>query len=675
MRNLLQMRNVILGLLFGSCTMLSAQDKGWKLAATEPDETYVGAPVANGGIGILPWKEPFSVKHVILNHVFENGAEYGISRVLKGINPFLLSISIDTKEVNGKNITGWKQEIDMKAATHTTSFEVLDKADVKYTICALRNMPYAGMIQVEVKALQDCSLQVFQQMEVPKEYGESEITFTKLKGGNAGQYVMSTSASSRYGTHRVTGSAGFVYDKGAFDFQILKEANQLSLSRSLKKGETVSFTLLGTVCSTRDFADPFGESVRQIVFANYEGIARLTKAHQAAWDKLWEGDVVIEGDDEAQRNVRFALYNLYSFARGGSRLSISPMGLSAQGYNGHIFWDTELWMYPPMLLLNQDIARSMIDYRTDRVKPAMQRAYAHGYKGVMFPWESDDTGTESTPTWALTGPFEHHITADVAIAAWHYYCVTKDHKWLLEEGYPLLKQVADFWVSRVEEMPDGKYAIVNVVGANEYASGVTDNAFTNGAAVCALKYAVAAAKACGDKAPAVWSKIANGLRFHSFEDGVTKEHEFYKGVMIKQADVNLLGYPLEVITNPETLKKDLKYYTDKIDPKHGPAMSYSSFCVQYARLGDSEKAYEMFKRSYLPNLRPPFGVLAETPTSQNPYFATGAGGLLQAVINGFAGLKITDNGIVQIPSVLPKHWKKVVIKGVGSEKKTYIRSR
>lgn len=72
---------------------------------------------------------------------------------------------------------------------------------------------------------------------------------------------------------------------------------------------------MGTVCSTRDFADPFGESIRQVVYANYEGTDRLLEAHQAAWDKLWEGDVIIEGDKEAQKNVRFALYNLYSFGR------------------------------------------------------------------------------------------------------------------------------------------------------------------------------------------------------------------------------------------------------------------------------------------------------------------------------------------------------------------------
>ena len=78
-------------------------------------------------------------------------------------------------------------------------------------------------------------------------------------------------------------------------------------------------------------------------------------------------------------------------------------------------------------------------------------------------------------------------------------------------------------------------------------------------------------KPAGEEAPTVWNDIAENLRFHSFGNGVTKEHEKYKGAMIKQADVNLLGYPLEVVTDPETLKKDLEYYAGKIDPKHGPA--------------------------------------------------------------------------------------------------------
>ena len=293
----------------------------------------------------------------------------------------------------------------------------------------------------------------------------------------------------------------------------------------------------------------------------------------------------------------------------------------------------------------------------------------------MFPWESDDSGEEATPTHALTGPFEHHITADIGIACWNYYCVTRDVRWLQREGYPLLKEIADFWISRVTRNQDGSYSIHNVTGADEYANGVTDNAFTNGAASLALKYACQAAEICGEKVPEIWRAIGENIRILQFENGVTREHSTYKGEMIKQADANLLAYPLGLITDEYRQRQDLEYYAERIDQKDGPAMSYSVYCVQYARMGEADKAYEMFRRCYEPNLRKPFGVISETPTSNNPYFMTGAGGLLQAVLNGFCGLQITDEGIVQLPSALPSHWKRVTVTGVGSDKKTYVRER
>jgi putative N6-adenine-specific DNA methylase len=301
--------------------------------------------------------------------------------------------------------------------------------------------------------------------------------------------------------------------------------------------------------------------------------------------------------------------------------------------------------------------------------------HAYGYRGAMFPWESDDSGEEATPTHALTGPFEHHITADIGIACWNYYCVTRDMRWLQREGYPLLKEIADFWASRVTRNQDGSYSIHNVTGADEYANGVTDNAFTNGAASLALKYACQAAEICGEKVPEIWREIGENIRILQFENGVTREHSTYKGEMIKQADANLLAYPLGVITDEYRQRQDLEYYAERIDQKDGPAMSYSVYCVQYARMGEADKAYEMFRRCYEPNLKKPFGVISETPTSNNPYFMTGAGGLLQAVLNGFCGLQITDEGIVQLPSALPSHWKRVTVTGVGSDKKTYVRER
>lgn len=653
----------------------------WQLRTSDNHSDYVGAPVANGGIGLLPWKEPFSIQHVILNHVFDSKEPQGISRVLKGINPFLLTFELDGKKIEAGNISNWEQVIDMKEATHNSSFVADGKAEVGYSVCALRNMPYAGLIRVKVKALSPLTMKVTNRMDIPDEYADSRNRFRSLRDRGIQTGIFQTSALSKHRKVAVAASSAFLFNKDlpkdrknpvpVYD----EAAKQFSFTISLQKGETYTFALAGSICSKRDFTDPHNESERQVIYAIHEGTDRLMNAHLKLWEELWQGDVRIEGDDEAQRAVRFALFNLYSFAREGSGLSISPMGLSSQGYNGHIFWDTELWMYPPMLLLNQGIAESMINYRTDRLAAACKRAVAYGYRGAMFPWESDDAGEESTPTYTLTGPFEHHITADIAIACWEYYCVTRDLHWLKSHGYPLMKAVADFWVSRAERNEDGSYSIRNVVGADEYASGVDDNAFTNGAAIRALDYACQAAKACGYSSPSLWKEVGQRIRILSFADGVTREHATYNGKTIKQADANLLAYPLGIITDHKTWKKDMEYYADRIDPKNGPAMSYSVFCVQYARMGEGEKAYEMFRRCYEPNLRAPFGVIAETATSNNPYFATGAGGLLQAVINGFCGLQVTGKGVVQLPSELPKHWKKVTVTGVGPERKTFERSR
>lgn len=665
----------ILGIILSVTSLKAEEERLWQLHAVDIQAPYAPAPMANGCIGILPQKEPFAVEHVMLNHVFDAASPHVVSRVMRGINPFCLSMKIDNKKVDTSNISDWQQTIDMRRAVHQTSFHTLEKADVSYELCALRNLPYAGLIRVTVQACKDMLLEVRSGMGIPDDYSQSSIRYREMEADGNRMYMLESDATSRFGYRRVASTSSFLFN-GEQIKPIYDEATrELFFSIQLKKGETFCFSLVGSVCSSRDFFDPYNEAERQVIYAVHEGEEALMQAHYRLWDELWQGDIRIEGDDDAQRIVRFALFNLYSSCRGGSRLSIPPMGLSLQGYNGHIFWDTELWMYPPMLLLNQDIARSMLDYRFDRLPAARKKALAYGYRGAMFPWESDDSGEEATPTHALTGPFEHHITADIGIACWNYYCVTRDMRWLQREGYPLLKEIADFWASRVTRNQDSSYSIHNVTGADEYANGVTDNAFTNGAASLALKYACQAAEICGEKVPEIWREIGENIRILQFENGVTREHSTYKGEMIKQADANLLAYPLGVITDEYRQRQDLEYYAERIDQKDGPAMSYSVYCVQYARMGEADKAYEMFRRCYEPNLKKPFGVISETPTSNNPYFMTGAGGLLQAVLNGFCGLQITDEGIVQLPSALPSHWKRVTVTGVGSDKKTYVRER
>lgn len=672
---------LILILLIGT-NMYARKNDGWNISTSSP-ENYTGIVLANGRIGIMPTEKPFETKHIVLNNVYDKESADGVSNVLLGMNFGNLDMDVDGERITEDNIENWSQTLNMKEAGLTTSFSFQNKVEISYTTYALRNIPYAGYFDISIKANTEVDIKVAGKIVTPDYYQNPSSNFHVLHDYDSGKEmpVVQTLAVSNMGRHRVGASATFIFHEEKFiqgnekiKLQHEKSTdyeNKLIFEKTLRKAESFSFAWTGSVCSTADFSDPLPESERFVIFNLLTPKEDLLDKHKQLWAELWQGDIEIEGDLASQQDVRLGLYHLYSFARDDSDLSISPMGLSSQGYKGHIFWDTEIWMYPPLLALNHRIARSLLNYRSNRLEQAKNKAVNFGYKGAMFPWESDDTGEEATPTWALTGPFEHHITADIAIAFWNYYRVTKDLAWLKEQGFPLMKACAEFWVSRSTKNTDGTYSIKNVVGANEFAANIDDNAFTNGAAITALHFTTLAAKALGVSPNPDWETLADKIVIHKFPDGTTKENASYDGEEIKQADVNLLAYPLNRVNDKETLLKDLAYYEPKL-AHDGPAMGKSIFAVIYARMGDAESAYRLFKASYEPNKRPPFGALSESATSNNPYFATGAGGMLQAVLFGFGGLHFTNEGIVQKNPILPDGWKSLTIRGVGKEKKTFV---
>ncbi|MGB4959145.1 MAG: glycoside hydrolase family 65 protein, partial [Saprospiraceae bacterium] len=167
-----------------------------------------------------------------------------------------------------------------------------------------------------------------------------------------------------------------------------------------------------------------------------------------------------------------------------------------------------------------------------------------------------------------------------------------------------------------------------------------------------------------------WNHVADNIPILKFPDGTTRENATYDGEIIKQADVNLLAYPLNIINDEKSIRKDLDYYLPRY-AKDGPAMGVAILGVLYNRLGENNKAAEIFANSYKPNEVPPFGVISESAGGSNPYFATGAGGMLQAVLSGFGGLDIDKNGITQRNTAVPKGWGKMTVTGVGVHKKTF----
>ncbi len=656
---------------------LFSQNDEWHLVADQIDPNrYFGITVANGMIGLVSSPEPMKVKDVVLNGAYDNYLRGRVSNILKGFNFINMNLDVDGRRMNRGDISDYRQTLDMRNAELVTTYKVGTKLTVKHTLLALRHLPYSALSKVEITALEDTKITPMTVIEAPEMLQEVRNYYSEIDRPHVLIPLLTSVGKSPSGKHTVAASTSFIFEeKHGHEPDLIHEdwdynMHLAKFHKQLKAGETYRFAVVGTLLSTAHTIDPHNEAERLTIFAALERTERLLKRHRAAWDQLWSADIQIEGDVDATRDVHSAMYHLYSFAREGTALSLSPMGLSGLGYNGHVFWDTELWMYPPLLLLQPGIAKSLLEFRFQLLEQAKQNAFSHGYKGAMYPWESTTTGQEETPVWALTGPFQHHITGCIGWAAWQYYLVTKDKTWLQERGWPILKEAADFWASRVERDGPGQYNINNVIGANEWQENIDNNAFTNGMAITVLQYATEAAKTLGKNPDPDWMHVAQNIPILQFPDGTTRENATYNGEMIKQADVNLLSYPLRIITDPKQVKKDLDYYQPRMSPE-GPAMGNAVLAVSAARSGDPERAYHLWLKSYKPNENPPFGVLAECAGGTNPYFATGAGGFLQATIMGFGGLDIGPNGLVQLPTKLPKKWKSMTIKGVGIPQKTY----
>src|SRR5215467_8881570 len=184
------------------------------------------------------------------------------------------------------------------------------------------------------------------------------------------------------------------------------------------------------------------------------GWRAVLAAHEAAWDARWSAsDILIEGDDESQQALRFAVYHLNSAANPeDDRVSIGARALTGDAYLGHVFWDTEIYLLPFYTAVWPEAARALMMYRFHTLPGARTKAAHFGFKGALYAWESADTGEETTPERVvgsdgkpvdiLTGRMEHHISADVAYAVWQYWRFTGDDDFFVQAGAEILLETA-----------------------------------------------------------------------------------------------------------------------------------------------------------------------------------------------------------------------------------------
>ncbi|MFD6464164.1 glycosyl hydrolase family 65 protein, partial [Streptomyces roseolus] len=286
----------------------------------------------------------------------------------------------------------------------------------------------------------------------------------------------------------------------------------------------------------------------------------------------------------------------------------------------------------------------------------------------FYPWTSATTGAlDECHSWdpphCLT---QIHLQGDVSLAAWQYYLGTGDKTFLRERSWPIMRDIAEFWASRVHRNSDGSYSILDVAGPDEYSNGVDDAVYTNGGAALALRNAVRAAEILSAPVPSEWTTIADRLRMpFDPERQIFLQYDGYPGTHTKQADTVLLLYPLDWPMSPEVARNVLEYYSERTDPD-GPAMTDSVNAIDAARIGAPGCATDSFQeRSVRPFVRAPFAQFAESrgqkagaldPLAGAPAFTftTAAGGFLQTFTNGLLGLRFHDSEIAIAPLLTPR---------------------
>ena len=447
------------------------------------------------------------------------------------------------------------------------------------------------------------------------------------------------------------------------------------VSFDASRGESVTFTKIVGVTSSRDGPEPLARARAVVRRAASRGYRTLAAEHVAAWHGLWQTDVVLQGDPELQRVIHAMLFYLLASVREGTDASIPPMGLSSAGYYGHVFWDADTWMFPPLLVLHPDLARSMVMFRYRALGAARRNATRNRYRGAMYPWESDELGHETTPRFAWQNAlYENHVTGDVALAQWQYYLATGDSAWLARYGYPVLAATADFWASRASfDSSTGRYDIHHIVSVDEGLIGIGNDTYTNAIARKNLECAVLASRRLGQAADPKWSRVA--ARLYIPYDSVGAYHPTYEGAgpETRGSVVPLLAYPLGLPMSERAKRNDLDAAIGLLLKQgSGAMMTTTLYPAIAAELGDRALVDTLLPLSYRDHLRPPFYALAETPTNQAVHFLTGAGGFLQQIVFGWSGLRLGDEGLrPAFRPVLPSRITRLVLRNVGSRGRRY----
>ena len=431
------------------------------------------------------------------------------------------------------------------------------------------------------------------------------------------------------------------------------------------------------------------DAYRELYKAWSLGFDGLKEEQKSCINRFWDvSRVMIDSSEVKQEYIDFCLYALYCSAGRDGKTSISAKGLTGEGYEGHYFWDSEIYIFPFFLLTNPEIAKSLILYRYSKLESAKKHARIMGHEsGALYPWRTI-TGSECSSHYP-TGSAQYHINGDIALAFAQYWNVTEDMT-VLPEICEVLLETARLWMD-VGHYKDGTFRIEAVTGPDEYTCMVNNNYYTNAGAAANLKNAVrlitilkisggyeklkdktglteeellAFSEASEKMYLPYDEKLGIIMQDDSFLDkkildiaSIPKEnfplllhyHPLFltRHQVCKQADAVLADFLFSNL-KPITSKRTFDYY--EAITTHDSSLSKCIFGIMAGKLGDSRKAKEYFLETLSTDMDDMH------KNTRDGLHTANMGGSYLMVVRGFADITVDENGIKMFP-MLPEGFR------------------
>ncbi|HEX6325246.1 MAG TPA: glycosyl hydrolase family 65 protein [Jiangellaceae bacterium] len=424
--------------------------------------------------------------------------------------------------------------------------------------------------------------------------------------------------------------------------------------------------------------DQVGAALAAARFAGWEGLLRDQRAYL---DDFWDaGDVLVDGDPEVQQAVRFGMFHVLQAGARNEMRPIAAKGLTGPGYDGHVFWDTEMFVLPVLIYTQPQAAAQVLRWRHATLEMARERARTLGLKGAAFPWRTI-RGHETSGYWPA-GTAAFHIGADIADATMRYVHATDDEAFEREVGVELLVETARLWHSLGHHDRHGKFHIDGVTGPDEYSAVLNDNIYTNlmaqrnllGAADMATRHPDVAGDLGVDQAEiAAWRDAGNRMILHYDEElgvheqaeGFTRFQEWdfaatnssdyplllthpyfdlYRRQVIKQADLVLAMHWRGDAFTPGEKARNFRYYEART--VRDSSLSACTQAVLAAETGHLELAHDYLGEAALTDLHD-----SHKNTRDGVHLASLAGAWI-ALVDGFGGMR-DHGGILSFAPRLP----------------------